>query len=101
MIDKDADYSYSTLVSVDALDAFSNKMFLSPNPATNKLIITHAKALKGASITISSTNGRIVMMQVIAMGSTQTSINTSGYAEASYFVSYQNGNSTTNKVFVK
>ena len=101
MIDKDADYSYSALVSVDAISSLINKITLSPNPFTNNLLITHAKALKGASITITSANGRIVMMKVIAMGSTQTSINTSGYAKASYFVSYQNGSSNTLEGFVK
>ncbi len=101
LINNNASYTYSNLVSVDAISSLINKIILSPNPVMNNLLITHAKALKGATITITSANGKIIMMKVIAMGSTQTSINTSGYTKASYFVSYQNGGSNTLERFVK
>ena len=101
LVDIDARYSYSALVSVDANSSVINKIVLSPNPVVNKLMVTHIKALPGATITITSAEGRIVVMKAIAIGSTQTSIDASGFAKASYFVSYQNGSLNAVEKFIK
>ena len=101
LVDNDARYSYSALVSVDANSSVINKIVLSPNPVVNKLMVTHIKALPGATITITSAEGRIVVMKAIAIGSTQTSIDASGFAKASYFVSYQNGSLNAVEKFIK
>ncbi len=101
MIDINTSISYSALVEIKGSNIVSNKITLSPNPVTNTLTIDHAKAVAGATITITSDDGKIVVQQKIAIGSTQTSINTSGYSKAIYFISYRNNGVNTVKEFEK
>ena len=101
IIDNDAGNVYSALVVMKGGSIVTNKITLSPNPVINTLTVVHAKAVVGAKITITSANGKIVALQKVAIGSTQTSINTSGFAKASYFVSYRNNGINTVEAFVK
>ena len=67
-----------------------------PNPATDKLFI-NANA-ENLSYSVSDATGKVLAN---GSGAFSTSLNLSGFAAGTYFVSVTNGNETSNQLFIK
>lgn len=102
MIDNNGSFKYSKIVvALEGINASTNKIIFSPNPVINTLFINHPKATIGAFIKISTVDGRVVLLKAVAIGTTQTSIDASGFAKSTYFVSYENDGARVVSQFVK
>jgi len=96
----DGTSSYSNVISI------SNKiseLFLSlyPNPVLNSLSLTHAKAVDGAIIKISTADGKAIANYSVAKGALQTSVNVCHLAKGSYILIFENMGETAATKFVK
>ena len=101
MIDNNGSFRYSKTITLEGIRSSINKIIISPNPVVNTLFINHPKATIGAFIKISTVDGRVVLLKAVAIGTTQTNIDVSGFAKSNYFVSYENEGTRVVSQFVK
>ena len=99
MVDKDGSFKYSNIISINGKEGV--KVDLYPNPAKNVLIVSHPKAEDKAVATVTGINGKRILVQNIAAGATQTTLDVSKLSAGTYIVVYDNGNSSTTATFVK
>jgi len=88
MVNNDGRSSYSGIVSVDG--KLPTKISVFPNPFVNNLVLSHPKALDGATIRIVSLNGTVVASYSVQKDAVQTSIDMSKLAKGNYIVVYRN-----------
>lgn len=99
MVDKDGSFKYSNIISINGKEGV--KVDLYPNPAKNVLIVSHPKAEDKAVATVTGINGKRILVQNIAAGATQTTLDVSKLSAGTYIVVYDNGSSSTTATFVK
>lgn len=99
MFDNDGTFKYSSVVAVNAKASIVLETF--PNPVINTIILSHPKALQGASLKIISIDGRIISANAVQTGATQTSLNVSKLVKANYVVVFDNVGSNGVTQFVK
>lgn len=89
-VDNDGRYKYSTVLKLDNGKA-SIVLKVFPLPAVNNITIQHGVAAQGASITISSGDGKAVRTIVPSLSSMQTPVDVSGLRAGMYLVRYDDG----------
>ena len=99
MVDNDGTFKYSSVVAVNAKTSITLEAF--PNPVINTIILSHPKALQGASLKIISIDGRTISVNAVTTGATQTSLNVSKLVKANYVVVFDNVGSNSVTQFVK
>ena len=99
MIDKDGQFTYSSVVSVNGKKL--SALNISPNPAHDVLKVQHAAALGGSEIKILSTEGRSLRSLSVAPGKTSTVINITSLAKGVYLLQYSNGADKVTSQFIK
>lgn len=72
-----------------------------PNPVANTATLSHAQAKQGATLKITSINGKVLATYNVQTGATQTSIDVSHFEKASYLLSFQNDGALSTANFVK
>ena len=98
-VDFDGKYMYSTIVSLKGgkssviLRAF-------PLPAAGEITVQHGAAARGASLTLSTQDGKIVKTIAVAQGTLQTKIDLSALQTGMYLVQFssENGEVETLKI---
>lgn len=84
-----------------SFDSENNKLTVFPNPSINgKIMVNSPFSIKGATLSISSYDGRIVK-QVPVLESLQTAIDVSDLANGAYILIYQNGTDKKTVKFLK
>jgi hypothetical protein len=98
-VDIDGNFTFGNTISVkyNAVNNFS----ISPNPATNNLIVTHPVGDQHSSIRLVQAEGKVVLTQNISAGSIQTSLDISKLAPGVYFVFVNAGKTSKSFKVVK
>lgn len=96
---KDGSYSYSSIVALNNKVAI--KLGVYPNPVSSIATIAHPLATAGATIKISSIEGKTIAVYTVQTGATQTSVDASRLAKGSYIVTFENNGSKATAQFVK
>ncbi len=99
MIDKDRQFTYSSVVSVNGKKV--SVLNISPNPAHDLLKIQHTAAIAGSEIKILSTDGRSLRSLSVAPGKTSTVLNVNALAKGVYLLQYSNGADKVTSQFIK
>ncbi|MFC4232552.1 T9SS type A sorting domain-containing protein [Parasediminibacterium paludis] len=99
MVDKDGTFRYSSVHTVNAHPSVSLALY--PNPVTNTIILSHPKAIANAAITIISIEGKIVTVQNVQVGATQTSIDATRLIKGNYVISFENNGIISTTQLVK
>lgn len=97
--DIDGRFTYSKMIAVN--NRKSTNLTIYPNPATNKITITHTKAIKGAMFSIMNIHGIAVTTMNATAGSITTAADVSELASGNYLLVYLNGTARTVTKFVK
>jgi hypothetical protein len=105
MIDLDATFKYSSIISVENSENNSGVVTIYPNPAINEInIMIKSSNQDKASVSIKDVLGREVFFQNIDLSQNLnvTTINTSNYADGTYIVTVNYGNqpSSNQKVII-
>ena len=96
MIDNNGDYTYSSIILLNSKTM--QGISLSPNPAKEKIILSHPKANSGAFVEILDMQGQSVATGVLNPGATTTSIDISMLNKGMYLLIVNN---TTGKQVIK
>ena len=98
-VDLDGNFTFGNTISVkyNAVNNFS----ISPNPATNNLIVTHPVGDQHSSIRLVQAEGKVVLTQNISAGSIQSSLDISKLAPGVYFVLVNAGKTSKSFKVVK
>jgi endonuclease I len=100
MIDIDAQFSNSKIVSVRIANNFSNALVY-PNPTKEKLVIALEQALSTTSnLVIADMSGRIVMHKQLTSGQKNIDLNVSNLQPGRYFIKISNSSELINQSFV-
>ncbi len=88
LVDNDGTFKYSSVVAVNG--KASLELAIYPNPVTNTIILSHPKAVAGASLKIVGIDGRTLSTNAVATGATQTSLDVTKLVKGNYVVSFVN-----------
>jgi hypothetical protein len=89
IVDNDGKSSYSGIVRVDGKLPVNISVF--PNPVRDNLVLSHPKAVDGATIKVVSLNGATVAAFAVTKDGVQTNVDVSKLAKGNYIVIFQNG----------
>ncbi|WP_442795765.1 pectinesterase family protein [Pelobium manganitolerans] len=98
-IDLDGKNAYSDLKAVNISSGIS--LVLYPNPVSDELNISHAKAKVNAGLEVVATNGNKVLHLSIPSASTNTKIDLTGLSVGTYILIFKNGSEKQVAKFVK
>ena len=99
MQDKDGKFKYSNIVAVQSGN--NTSLSISPNPVQNVFTISYPQLGTEASIWLFSTDGKQVLQQKLAPGSSASLINVQGIAAGMYELILINGDEKKSIKFVK
>ncbi len=99
MVDKDGAYKYSSVVEVPI--KLGPVPLIYPNPARNEITITHERVETASAIVISSVDGKRMLTQKSAPGSTRDLVNIARIPAGNYMVSYINGSTRKTVLLTK
>jgi endonuclease I len=100
MIDIDAQFSNSKIVSVRIANNFSNALVY-PNPSKGKLVVKLQQALtENSQLIIADMSARIVMQQQVTGGQRNIDLNVSQLAAGRYIIKISNSGELINQSFV-
>jgi hypothetical protein len=95
-VDLDGKFKYSSVVRLTGKRTLNIKMF--PMPATSKVTIQHDRTGTGASITVTTVDGRTVKQMNLASGTYQTDVQLNNMAPGMYLVRLNDGNGVVETV---
>ena len=81
--DKDGKFVYSKIIRQVA-NSDRNKLSVFPNPAIDKVILTHPVSLKGDVLNLYNSSGKLLLTKKMNPGETTTNLNISPYPGGSY-----------------
>ena len=99
MIDNNGSYKYSNVATVNYHTDSNVEIY--PNPATNNIVLKHAKAITGATITITDAEGKQIKMMTVQPDAVQTKISVDKLGKGNYIITYQNNSEKSVIEFVK
>ena len=100
MIDIDAKFSNSKIVSLRIANNFSNALVY-PNPAKEKLVLKLPQALTANSqLVIADLSGRIIMQQQVTGGQRNIDLTVRQLPAGRYFIKISNASELINQSFV-
>jgi hypothetical protein len=89
MVGIDGTLNYSKVVTVN--NNVVKSMSISPNPATNDVIIKHPKAYNNSLVKIISAGGHLMATGTLQKDSTATQLDISSLAQGFYFIIVESG----------
>jgi hypothetical protein len=101
LVDNDGSIKYSRVILVNANGLTEVKFGLYPNPATTNLSLNFLKATAGATIKITSVEGKVILIKKIQTGSTMANIEIYKLPNSHYFISYDNNGVRAVSTFAK
>lgn len=92
-VDMDGRVKYSSIVQLkgNAANTFNDQLLIYPVPAQESVTIAHKKLERGAMISITSANGKLVRKMVPPIGTSNTIVDLSGIPAGLYFVQLEDG----------
>ncbi len=101
-IDFDGRSIYTPIIKVYAKDNTASQLEIYPNPAQDVVNIQHPKSTQRATITLYTTDGKIVLNKLAQLNTFQTQLNLSLLTSGMYYVKYDDGaGNVQNKSFYK
>lgn len=95
--DKNGSFKYSPVLLIINRKDIPTGVF--PNPAIGNIVINHTKAIKGATIKILNSAGRLIMVYTVGPDTTQTSLPVNDLLNGIYLLVFEsNGEKTINKL---
>ena len=98
MEDVDGSIKYSSIVTINNRKA---GLTIYPNPVKDNLVVTHTKAVSGATLEVYAEDGRLINKQSVSRDEIQTQINTSSLPFGNYHLVFVNGNDVQQISFIK
>ena len=99
MIDKDGSFKYSPTVVLNGKASIKLDVF--PNPVTNSVIVSHAKAGTNSAIKIVTVDGRNIITYNVQTSATQSNIDVSKLTKGNYLVVFENDGTRVSTQLVK
>ena len=99
MIDKDGSFKYSPTVVLNGKASIKLDVF--PNPVTNSVIVSHAKAGTNGAIKIVTVDGRNIITYNVQTSATQSNIDVSKLTKGNYLVVFENDGTRVSTQLVK
>ncbi len=97
VVDYNGSSSYSNVAVVNTKASLSLSVY--PNPVGSSTVVSHNIAAKGATLTITSIEGKILSTYLLKQGSTKTFLDYSRLAKGIYMLTLENnGNKTMIKI---
>jgi len=100
ILDNEGNGKFSQVVLVNPLLKNAG-LSIYPNPVANTTTLSHSQAKQGATLKITSIDGKVLSTYNVQTGATQTSIDVSHFEKASYLVTFQNNGALSTAKFVK
>lgn len=101
IVDKDGKYYYSSTIIIKMNVQHLDILSIFPNPAKNKITVSHEKASLDSYLKLMSLDGRIVSSFKVLPGNTQTRFSLNELLPATYILIFENNGTTTSKKFIK
>jgi Secretion system C-terminal sorting domain len=101
MVDTDGSFKYSNVVALRLGSKSSKGISVFPNPVASNITVNHAEATEGATISIMSINGSVVLNYQVAKNATQTSLDVAQLVAGQYFVKFTDKGKTMTVSFIK
>ncbi len=101
-VDWDGKYKYSGVVKINGanMNSYSNDMMIYPNPAQDEVTIAHKKMTRGATLVVTTVDGKVVKQVTVVEGASHTPITVTGLTRGMYFIRLvdENGNAQMGKL---
>ena len=91
-VDRDGTIKYSGIIRFRQNSSYSNGIKLYPSPVQSLLTIEHSKLENGASVTLSTMDGRVLKVMKPANGTSNTMMNVSNLSSGVYVIKLDKGN---------
>jgi Secretion system C-terminal sorting domain len=90
-IDFDGRSKYTPIIKVYGNDKVPSKIEIYPTPATDAVTIQHNKSAERATISLYTTDGKVILQKFAQQNAYQTQINIAALPSGIYLVKYDNG----------
>jgi hypothetical protein len=90
-IDFDGKSKYTPIIKVYAKDKTLSQIEIYPTPATDAVTIQHNKSAERATITLYTTDGKVIMQKLAQLNTFQTQLNIGTLPSGMYLVKYDDG----------
>ncbi len=90
-IDFDGRSKYTPVIKVYAKDKTLAEIEIYPTPATDIITLQHNKSAEKATITLYTTNGKVILQKYTQLNTFQTQINIGKLSSGMYLVKYDDG----------
>ncbi|MDF2189200.1 T9SS type A sorting domain-containing protein [Paraflavitalea sp. CAU 1676] len=100
-IDIDGRYEYSALAQVNNVNEHYTALRAYPNPATNRVIVSHEPATGKEQCAIHSMNGTVMVQAKPAAGSVQTTFDVQSLPTGTYLLVMTNGQAQNTTMLLK
>lgn len=99
IVDLDGKFKYSNIAVINT--KLKNKFSAYPNPSTDNITISHAKAGVNSMIMVYSNDGKQLLQVKVSKDAVQTSLDISKLVTGTYHVSFVNGSERSSLEFIK
>jgi len=92
-VDIDGRFKYSGIVKLpgNSTNSYSDHLMIYPTPAQDEITVTHKKLSRGAQMTISTVDGKVMKNIIPAAGSSHTPVTINGLTPGIYFLRLDDG----------
>jgi hypothetical protein len=99
-IDFDGSSKYTPVIRVFAKTQANTHIQVYPVPATDMVTVQHKESTTNSVITLLSPDGRILQRVLAAANTYQTQLNVNKLAKGSYLVTYNDGQSAAQSIWI-
>jgi hypothetical protein len=99
--DKNGNYEYSAIISVNSVNEKYTAIQAYPNPVTNRLTVKHGPASGQEQYSIRNMQGMMMIIQQPAAGSIQSSFNVQQLPIGTYLLVMSNGKEQLTEMIIK
>jgi hypothetical protein len=99
--DNDGTFEYSNIISITFNLSATVRVQAYPNPATDRITITHQVATIGSRVQVLGLNGSVYVSTLLKVGDTQTSLDVSKFDAGVYIILINEQNKRSSIKFIK
>ena len=95
-VDFDGNSKYTPIIKVNNNKNNSAEIFLYPMPATDVVTVEHLKSANRATLTLYTTNGKVILQKLAQQNTYQTQLYIGALPSGMYLIKYDNGKGIVN-----
>lgn len=99
LMNNDGTFKYSNVISINI--KLSEGISIFPNPVHNNIVITHPKAFAGATLSVTSADGKQLALYSVDANAVQTSVAASSLLPGIYLLIFENNGNKVTQKFIK